>query len=217
MYKRVNGERFVAAMIDAIIVSIVSIIPVIIFLFASGWESLVDYMVDGGGFLEEESWYSTFLIIAVLTETVVGIIYFVYVPYKQNGQTFGKKIMKIKAIDEFGNNPSFKQHFIRAIQNWNTYVSALTFFIFYINVTMFTVISSSLGSMVGLVAFISYMMILIKEDGRGIHDLITDTRIVKSDIDLNKEFIEKTTQMSEWAEVVGEEGKSEKEDDPWEL
>lgn len=215
MYKRVNGERFVAAILDGIVVSIVGMIPIIIYLFTAGWASISEYMVDGGGFLEDEGWYNTFMLIAVLTETIIGVVYFVYMPFKMNGQTLGKRLMKIKAIDEFGNNPSLKQHFIRAIQNWGTYVTALTFFIFYINVTAYSLISGGLAGIVGILAFISYLMILIKEDGRGIHDLITETRVVKSDVDLNKMFVEKTTQMGEWAEVVGESGKTEKSEDPW--
>lgn len=217
MYKRVNGERFVAAMIDAIIVSIIAAIPVVIYLFTYGLGDIIDYMVTGSGFIEEESWYLTFLIVTVVTDIVAGVIYFVYVPYKKNGQTLGKKIMSIKAIDEFGNNPSFKQHFIRAIQNWGMYISALTIGTIYISLTLFSVLSTALTSIVGIITFISYFMILIKEDGRGIHDLITDTRVVKADVDVNKEFVEKTTKMSDWAEVVGEEGKTEKSEDPWEL
>ncbi len=217
MYKKVSGERFVAAMIDGIIVSIVSSIPVVIYLVAEGFESFINYYIDGGGMYEGETWYLTFMLIAVVVETVIGVLYFVYMPYKMNGQTLGKKIMKIKAIDLFGNNPSFKQHFIRAIQNWSVYASAVTFFIIYIDIMVFSVVSGAVGSIVGLIAFISYIMILAKEDGRGLHDVWTDTRVVREDIDLNKEFVEKTTQMGEWATVVGEEGKSEDEDDPWKI
>ena len=217
MYKKVSGERFVASIIDGIIVSMVGSIPVLIYLLAEGWETLFDYYVDGSQAYEVESWYLTFMLIAVVVETIVGILYFVYLPYKMNGQTLGKKIMKIKAIDEFGNNPSFKQHFVRAIQNWSVYATALTFFIIYIDLIVFSIVTSAVTSIVGLVAFASYIMILAKEDGRGLHDLWTDTRVVNMDVDINKEFVEKTTQMSDWATVVGEEGTDEKEDDPWKI
>jgi|LGVF01.2.fsa_nt_gb uncharacterized RDD family membrane protein YckC len=217
MYKKVSGERFVAAMIDSIIVSIAASVPVVIYLLAEGFESFVNYYIDGGGMYQGEDWYLTFMLIAVVVETVIGVLYFVYMPYKMNGQTLGKKIMKIKAIDLFGNNPSFKQHFIRAIQNWSVYATALTFFIIYIDVMVFSVVTGAVSSIIGLIAFVSYIMILAKEDGRGLHDTWTDTRVVREDIDLNKEFVEKTTQMGEWATVVGEEGKAEDEDDPWKI
>jgi len=190
-------------------------IPVGIYLIADGWEVIWDYVISGGGVMQEESWYNNFLLVSVISETMIGVLYFVYVPFKVNGQTLGKKIMGIKAIDEFGNNPSFKQHFVRAIQNWTSYVSALTFFIIYISVVAFTIISGVLGTIVFVVLIVSCLMVLSREDSRGVHDLMTDTRVVKADIDLNKEFVEKTTQMSDWAEVVGEGGKSEKSDDLW--
>lgn len=215
IYKKVTGERFVAALIDGFIVGIIATIPVVLYLMKDGFDALMMFYVEGSGILSDDSNYKVFMLITISVETIIGVLYFVFLPFKMNGQTLGKRLMKIKAIDEFGSNPSFKQHFIRSIQNWGTYISVITLFVIYIDVTTYTVVTAVLGSIVGLVTFFAYVMIVVKDDGKGLHDLWADTRVVRVDIDINKEFIEKTTQMSEWATVVDEDGRSEKEDDPW--
>ena len=215
--KKVSGERFVAALIDAILVGILSSIPAIIYVLGAGGEGLVEYFMGTStgatpDFLGDG--YILFLAVTTYVGLGIGVLYFVYMPYKMNGQTLGKKVMKIKAIDEVGENPSFKQHFLRAVQNWGTYASAIAFLLILISQPLYSVLGSMFTTIVGLLAFVSYLMVLIKEDGRGFHDTLSGTRVVKADIDFDKDFIEKTTQMGEWAEVVDKDEVS-KEEDPW--
>lgn len=220
MYRKVNGERFVAAIIDAIILGIVVAVPTILYLFKDGLEGMVDFMLGGTGFdgagnIAYSDEYYIFLAISTIIGLVLSVLYFVYMPYKMNGQTLGKKIMRIKAIDDFGNNPTFKQHFIRSVQNWSTYVESVFIVFIFVSVEAFGILTGLASSLVGLLAFVSYLMVLFKEDGRGLHDVWSGTRVVKSDIDLHKQFVEKTTQMSDWAEIEFEDEETEKEEDPW--
>ena len=132
----------------------------------------------------------------------------------------------IKAIDEFGKNPTLMQHFKRSVQNWSAYASAPFVFLLYVNIILFSVISGVLGFIVGALVFAAYVMLLIREDGRGLHDLWADTRVVKVDYDIDKEFVEKTALMGEWANVTADESLEEdewnkkiddenEEKDPW--
>lgn len=213
-FKKVSGERLVAAIIDSILVGILAIIPMVFFFISDGLEALSDVYIDGAGGVQGGDGYNTFTSVSAIAGTVIGVIYFCYIPSIWNGQTLGKRIMNIKAIDEFGNNPTFKQHLIRGIQNWSSFASLVTLPLLYINLMLFSVFGGLLSSLASLLVFASFIMILVKEDGRGLHDMIANTYVVKADIDLDKAFVEKTTQMSEWADVnYGDE--ETKEDDDW--
>lgn len=216
MIQKVNLERFVAAILDAVILAIVSLIPTIIYFVFTGFESINNYLLNSqmqSGNLDEVL-SSDYAIILTIGELVLAIIYFSYIPYKMNGQTFGKKILKIKAVDEVGENPSFKQHLMRAIQNWTTYFSAPLLFLLYINQGLYLVLSG-LGSVVlNILIFASYIMLLAREDGKGLHDLWSGTQVVKADVDFSHDFLKKTTQMGEWADIEHD-NSSSKDDDPW--
>jgi uncharacterized RDD family membrane protein YckC len=218
MYKKVTGERIVAAIIDSIIVSIITSIPTGLLMFRDGFDAFIDnfFTTSVGG----ETTFDLgidFYIYSGIAGIVIGVLYFAYIPYKWNGQTLGKKMMSIKAIDEFGNNPTFGKHILRAIQVWDTYVAFLALPLLFVGVTSYTIVSGLIGGGVGLLVFISLIMLLAKDDGRGIHDSMAGTYIVKSDVDMDKQFVEKTTQMGEWAEVDYDFDKTESKDkkDDW--
>jgi uncharacterized RDD family membrane protein YckC len=202
-FKKVTGERIVAAIIDSIIVGIISSIPPMVFMFKDGFDAFVNQytesIISGTGDLS--SYGNMYFIVSIVGGLIIGYLYFAYMPYKMNGQTLGKKLMSIKAIDEFGNNPSLKQHSIRAVQIWDVYASAIALPLLLVSITTYSLVSGGLSSIAGLLTFVAFVMILSKDNGQGLHDSIAGTYVVKSDIDLDKEFVEKTTQMSEWAEV----------------
>lgn len=166
MHDRVTVKRFIAAIIDYIIAYIVAGFLVTIF----GGKDVIQW--------------------EVIMKTVSGTIFFVIIPFIKNGQTIGKKTMEIKVIDESGNNPSLKQHFVRSIQNWNTYSLFLTLFI--INTSMFTITLLTLQGIVVVLTLTTLAMVIIKFDGRGIHDLLTKTTVVKLDEGPIKQRTQKT-------------------------
>lgn len=201
-FKKVTGERIVAAIIDSIIVSIVSSIPTFYLLFKDGFDAFVDNFVNSTTISGTSDLLSTGnLVLTTLFAFLVGFIYFAYVPFKWNGQTLGKKIMSIKAIDEFGNNPTLGKHSVRAVQIWDVYVTVLFLPLIFAGINSYSLVVGLLSSGVSLLVFISFILMLAKDDGRGIHDSMAGTYVVKANIDLNQQFVEKTTQMGDWAEV----------------
>lgn len=203
MYKKVTGERLVAAIVDSIILSILSGIPTAIYMFKDGFESFIDsistQIVDtssNGNIFGNE-----FLIFTSILGLVLSYIYFVYIPYKWHGQTLGKKMMSIKAIDEFGNNLSLWGHTLRGIQVWSAYVSVLVLPLLFVDYMTFSLALSLLSGGVSILFFVSLIMLLAKDDGRGIHDSLAGSYVVKTNIDLNQHFVEKTTKMGDWADV----------------
>lgn len=218
MYKKVPGERLVAAIIDSVIVGIISFIPAGIYFASIGFDSLIESIMMPSAIGGVEGLSATFQIVTMLSGLIVGVIYFVVIPRKYNGQTLGKKIMNIKAIDEFGNNPTFKNHFLRALQNWGVYTGSIALLLLLINTTVYSIVIVIVSGGVNILTFVSYIMILAQAEGRGLHDLIAGTYVVHAEIDTDKQFIEKTTQMGDWAEVDYQDNTKapeEKEKDNW--
>lgn len=88
----------------------------------------------------------------------------------------------------------------------------------YTNFIAYIVLAAIVGNLTTIVILVAFIMFLAREDGKGLHDLIANTQVVKVDYDINKQFVEKTSQMGDWAEVVDEDddGFGEiKKDDEW--
>ena len=218
MRRKVSGERIAAAIVDALIVTIIAFIPAAILGVIYGLDGVFEIILLQDNPLEPTSDYITFMVITIAAETVIGILYFALLPFLWNGQTLGKKFLGIKAINEFGENPSFMKHFIRAIQNWGAYVMFPITFVIYVNYVTYLILSTAIGLIPNVAIVISLIMLLSREDGKGLHDLIAGTNVVKVTDDINQEFVTKTAQMSEWAEVVDYDKKGDKEEkDAWDI
>ena len=221
-YKKPTGERIAAAFVDMIFLSIITTIFVALYyLFTLDFDNLLESFIASSAYGEEG--YTNFITYSVLVELVLGTVYFVIIPWKWNGQTLAKKLLKIKAINEYGENPTLWQHFVRGIQNWTAYFGIFMIIGAFSSEEAFLVISMIIGFLIGggyyIALLIAFIMILSKEDGRGLHDLLSGTRVVRIDEDLNKDFAMKTAQMADWAEVIDEDDEGfkpdekEKEDD----
>lgn len=212
MRKRVGVERLVAALIDNVFLGIIVFIPTTIFtLLYIGIDNIFDSLLNTAGTMGGSSLSDPIsLIVLAVIEVVIGVVYFAYIPYKKNGQTFGKMVLRLKVIDELGENPGFKAHFIRAIQVWTTYLTTIALVTLFFGFMMYSVIVVIIAVLMFFARAVAVIMLLARTDERGIHDLMADTMVVKVDENLNRDFIDKTTQMSEWAKVVDEEDEFEK-------
>ena len=116
---------------------------------------------------------------ANIATVVVFIGYYVVFAYFNKGQTFGKKICKIKVVNNDGDKPSI----------WNMLVTSL--FIYGIITSLYSIITINFLSMndfsysVSVISIIECMFIVItvlmmlyKKDGRGLHDIIAKTNVI---------------------------------------
>lgn len=116
---------------------------------------------------------------ANIATVVVFIGYYVVFAYFNKGQTFGKKICKIKVVNNDGDKPSI----------WNMLVRSL--FIYGIITSLYSIVTINFLSMndfsysVSVISIIECMFIVItvlimlyKKDGRGLHDIIAKTNVI---------------------------------------
>lgn len=124
--------------------------------------------------ISRETGLSTIIMIAVY------ILYFIIFQFKKSGQTLGKKIMRIKIVSNDEKELTINQMAIRSL------------IINCILADLLLLAVSILGSkdvyIVGIITieFIQYIllfviaiMVLSRKDKRGLHDVITNTKVIK--------------------------------------
>lgn len=121
---------------------------------------------------------------------VIIIGYYIVFAYFNKGQTLGKKLCKIRVVNDKGERASI----------WNILIRSL--FIYGIITTLYSLISinfldiesfnysvSVVSVIESLFIVISLLMMLYKKDGRGLHDIIAKTKVIGEDGKKWKELI----------------------------
>ena len=122
----------------------------------------------------------------IIVGIVASILYFIVFEYFNKGQTIGKKLMKIKVVSKEKGKPSFVQIACRSLIKYNILTGS--------SIIVGTVILILLG-LASKEVYIKYAVIIqsldmafaagslicmmFKKDGRGLHDIISETLVCK--------------------------------------
>ena len=114
-----------------------------------------------------------------LISVVLGLVFFVVVPLYKNGQTIGKKLLRIKTISDTGELTSNQLIFRAFIANsilinllsviLMMFLSKNNYFYCY---GLFIIIQY-------LITALSVFLIICRKDGKAVHDLLVRTQVVK--------------------------------------
>lgn len=124
--------------------------------------------------ISRETGLSTIIMVAVY------ILYFIVFQFKKNGQTLGKKLMKIRVVSNDEKNLNINQMAVRSL--------IINCILADLLVLAVSILGNKNVYMVGLltVEFIQYIllfviaiMVLSRKDKRGLHDVITNTKVIK--------------------------------------
>ena len=119
---------------------------------------------------------------SVLVDTisvVVTIAYFIVFQYFNNGQTIGKKMLKIKVVGKNNSKVSFGQFVLRSVIIYQILVNMLTLiFINILDKTLYINVSNILTSAQSIFIVITMLFILYRKDKRGLHDVMSGTSVV---------------------------------------
>lgn len=112
---------------------------------------------------------------------VLIIVYFIVFQYLNKGQTIGKKLMKIKIVNDKKQEISLLQMFIRSIMIYSIF-SGLTNILLFFNVSKKVYMSLYLiiGSIESLILLLCAIFILYRNDKRALHDIATKTMVIKA-------------------------------------
>ncbi|MFA5604126.1 MAG: RDD family protein [Bacilli bacterium] len=111
---------------------------------------------------------------------VVILIYFVFIPYYNEGQTAGSYFLKIRVIANNGKKLTITKLMLRNfILNGLAYLTTcLTFLYLFSDIVYFVLVAFLSFIQLGLV-IVSLFMILYRRDKRGLQDILSETKVVK--------------------------------------
>ena len=188
-------KRFLAFIIDSIIISFVCALIAVPFLdsnkvtkLTNDTKSIVEDYTNDKISIEEytdqinniEYQLSKEMAIYSLLVLIAGISYYGIYQYK-TGKTLGKKILHIK-LDSNNGELTLNQALFRCL-----IINSLIFsfielvFLVFANSSIYLVASSTLHMIYYFILISSFFMITFRKDKRGLHDVICNTKVVNCD------------------------------------
>ena len=132
--------------------------------------------------LEDNYNISKGTVLISLTSIIIYILYFVVYQVYNNGQTVGKKIMKIKVKSITDESLSINTMLFRALIIYGIATNIINLIlILLLKKELYLSISNTISIIQSLIVIISVFMILFSKQKRGIHDIITKTEVVNKE------------------------------------
>jgi len=119
----------------------------------------------------------------VIILVIIG--YFCLFQKFNNGQTLGKKIMKIKVVGVDNKNVNIGRYLLRILPMHYIFIGSIlpilinSIFIFVLKKNAYIMLNSITIYIIFFISIISFVMMNIRKDKRGIQDLITNTKVVE--------------------------------------
>ena len=187
-------KRVIAYIIDLLIVTLISGILTIVFTDNSAYEKDTDRMMDltkkyTTKEISDEEYYKQFdeLNYQLTLDSVgvtavtcgVSIIYYVILCYYCHGITLGKYIMKLKIESANGKKLNLGNYLLRCLVI-NMVLSNLLNIILVelLSKASFLSIYSKVSNGFTLLLLLSFILIMYREDGRGVEDFMGNTKII---------------------------------------
>ena len=133
------------------------------------------------------------------------ILYFGVLQLVLDGQTLGKKIMKIRVVSNKDKKLNFWSYLIRIVVLNNIWLSLLNAgAVYVVSGVKFYYVTYVIGMISSLVYMLNLIMIMFRNDNRGLHDMIAGTRVV----DMKEEniVIDTVSEVKEKKESIKEKG-----------
>ena len=121
-------------------------------------------------------------VIATIISIAVIIAYFGIFQYSMGGQTIGKKILKLKVVNNKEGSLNILNYLIRcAILNGVIINILLIVFVNIFNANSFYTANYVVSNIQSIVEILILIMIFMTSDARGLHDYIAGTKVVEID------------------------------------
>ncbi len=111
------------------------------------------------------------------------ILYYVVFAYFFDGQTVGKRIMRIKVVKKDSTRADIASLIIRAVILFRIPFSVLAqVLVFFINQESFVRLYAFLNVITFALNVAIIAMIIVREDKRGLHDILAKTKVIESEV-----------------------------------
>ncbi len=135
----------------------------------------------------EESYYkiNKYGVSYNIATCVIILLYFGVFQKYNNGQTLGKKIMKIKVVSNNDEKVSLGKMILRTLPLQFAYIGCCiplilsSIMVFALDMTPYFYVYASITSIFGILNLVNLIMVGFRKDKRGIFDLLAGTKVVK--------------------------------------
>ena len=139
-------------------------------------EEYVNQMVDISYDISRQT------VIISIVAIVISLLYYVVYPCYNNGQTFGKKLMKIKLVKTNDKELTMNDLLIRSMINNSILVNIINVaLVLFLGKNLYLSTSSFVSIIQYLVLTISLIMIAFTKNAQGLHDKAVHTEVVQAD------------------------------------
>lgn len=178
--KASQTKRFVAYIIDWFIGALMLMLPISLYYLAMTND------IDNVSNVSINTIYTSFgvktTLLVGLISLALGLSYYVLVPYFNNGQTIGKKILDLKIVDSNEQDVSFKTLVIRQVvvlMLVETYVFSVShLFIYLLEVMTNSEIFKYYYFAGIIISLISCLLVTFTNKHLAIHDFLAKTKVV---------------------------------------
>ena len=144
-----------------------------------------------------------------IVSTVLSIIYFVVLTYFMNGETLGKKLMKIKITSNNDKKLTMNNYLIRALVIDSVLMNIITIItILLFSKDIYLTSYNIISYVFSFVYIVSLAMILFSKNGRVLQDILANTKVISTETVeekqevLEKEIVNKKDSKIEDAEII---------------
>lgn len=132
-------------------------------------------------------------VISTIISIAVIFAYFGIFQFSMGGQTLGKKLMHLKVVSNKDKDLNVLNYLIRCtILNGVIFSIAMLICVGTLNAVNFYTANYIISNLQSIVEIIILLTVFMSNEGRGLHDLIAQTRVIEIDKDGNKiEYIPK--------------------------
>lgn len=126
---------------------------------------------------QKENW------VLSLVSVSLSLIYYVVFAWYNKGQTIAKKLMNIKVVDnKTGNKPSFIQMFLRNMVIYSLLSGIVMLVLLFVSSKIFVYTYIGFAIIELLFVILTVMFVLYRKDKRGLHDMMSGTKVIKESV-----------------------------------
>lgn len=119
------------------------------------------------------------------------ILYFGVLSLVMNGQTLGKKIMKLRVVSNNEKKLNFWKYLIRIVILNNIWLSLINVgAVYVVSGVKFYYVTYVISMLSSLIYMLNLIMVMFRKDNRGLHDMVAGTKVILVSNDVVVESVE---------------------------
>ena len=127
----------------------------------------------------------------VIIDLVCTLLYFGVLQFFCKGQTIGKKLFQIRVVSNDERPLTIVNFILRTVVLSNMIISiALQCIVRFIDVDHYYMVYENVNLVGSIILYIMLFMIVVRADGRGLHDFVANTKVVLDDPQVKEDKVE---------------------------